>query len=208
LDIPVPVQIEHEDLVVYYAIDLLQKHKYSADHLKQILGQKIGIIGLGFVAIDMARTLVRLGKEVEIIYRRVMAEAPASQKEIEAAKREGVKINELYGPVSFHPSEQEKILECERTCLIHDSSHNRSRIQVIPGETNRFLLDDLIFATGQMSSDLVFKGSKIRITDECGGCQTNNRKVYIGGDRVNRDKRIVDAMVSGLKVAALISESV
>ena len=207
LDIPVPVEIMHEDLVVYYAIDLLQKHKYSQEYLKRILGQRIGIVGLGFVAIDMARTLIRLGKQVEIIYRRVLAEAPASLKEIVAARQEGIKIHELYGPISFRKSDKTKILDCERTCLIHDSSHNRSRIQVVPGETGRFEIDDLIFATGQMSSDLVLKGSKVRLGGECGGCKTNFDHVYVGGDRVNRDKRIVDAMVSGIKVANLISES-
>ncbi len=205
LDIPVPVEIEHDDLVVYYAIDLLQKRKYSAEHLQKILGHKVGIIGLGFVAIDMARTLIRLGKDVEIIYRRVMAEAPASMKEIEAAKAEGVKINELYGPVRFFKQETAKILDCERTCLIHDSSSSRSRIAVVPGEAGQFELDDLIFATGQMSSDLVLKGSGVRIGADCGGCGTNNAKIFVGGDRVNRDKRIVDAMVSGIRVADLIA---
>jgi len=204
LDIPIPVEIEHEDLVVYYAIDLLQKHKYTADHLNKILGQRVGIVGLGFVALDMARTLVRLGKQVEIIYRRVLAEAPSSQKEISAAIAEGIKIHELFGPVSFRKQDKTKFLDCERTCLIHDSSDNRSRIMVVPGEEGHFEIDDLIFATGQMSSDLVLKGSNVRFATECGGCKTNRDHVYVGGDRVNRDKRIVDAMVSGLKAASLI----
>lgn len=205
LDLPIQVDIEHEDVKVHYAIDLLQKKRYSKAELKSLLGKKIGIVGLGNVAIDIARVLAKLGKEVHIIYRRTMGEAPASYCEIAEALADGVLVHELLGPIAFRKSESHKILECEKTCLIKDPLEPRGRIEIVPGEFQEFLLDDLVFAVGQKSSDLVFKGSSVRLNPRQGCCYTNNEKVFVGGDRVNKDKRIVDAMVSGIEVANKIA---
>ncbi len=201
LDLPIQVDVEHEDVKIHYAIDLLQKKRYTKAQLKAMLGKKIGIIGLGNVAIDISRVLAKLGKEVHIIYRRTMDEAPASFREIAEALDDGVTVHELLGPISFRKSESHKILQCEKTCLIKDPLDPRGRIEIVPGAYEEFLLDDLVFAVGQKSSDLVFKGSSVRLTPEKGCCYTNNTKVFVGGDRVNKDKRIVDAMVSGIEVA-------
>ncbi len=204
LDLPIQVDIEHEDVKVHYAIDLLQKKRYTKADLKALLGNRVGIIGLGNVAIDIARVLAKIGKEVHIIYRRTMDEAPASYREIAEALEDGVVVHELLGPISFRKSESHKVLQCEKTCLIKDPSEPRGRIEIVPGEFQEFLLDDLVFAVGQKSSDLVFKGSSIRLNPTRGCCFTNNEKVFVGGDRVNKDKRIVDAMVSGTEVAVKI----
>ncbi len=206
LDIPVKVKIEHQDLEVHYAIELLNKNKYNMADLDRMLGETVGVVGLGNVAIDISRVLAHLGKKVHIIYRRTIDDAPASRKEIEEATADGVIIHELLGPVGFRRSKVRKILDCERTCVIKDDQSPRGKITVVPGERIAFELDDLVFATGQLSSDTVFKNSHIRLTEENGCCTTNNPKVFVGGDRVNNEKRIVDAMVSGIEVAKRIME--
>ncbi|MBN2504137.1 MAG: FAD-dependent oxidoreductase [Bacilli bacterium] len=206
LDLPIEVDIEHEDVRVHYAIDLLNHHWYSDKDLSDLLGSKVGIVGLGNVAIDISRVLAHLGKEVHIIYRRTMDVAPASHKEISEAIADGVLVHELLGPVAFRRTRDKKILDCEKNCIIKDPAAPRGRIEALPGETVAFELDDLVFATGQKSSDLVLKGSNVRLTPENGCCTTSNPKVFVGGDRVNKDKRIVDAMVSGIEVANKIAK--
>ncbi|MBU1145465.1 MAG: FAD-dependent oxidoreductase [Firmicutes bacterium] len=204
LDLPFEVDIEQEDVRIYYAIELLNKELYQYEDLKNGLGHKIGIIGLGDVAVDMARTLARLEKEVHIIYRRTLEEAPATRKEVLQAISEGVMIHELFGPISFKKGPQTKILDCDKTCLIKDLKSNRSKVVVLPNEKVQFELDELIFATGQMSSDTVFRGSKLLLDPLKGPYFTNYENIFVGGDRVNEFKRIVDAMVSGLEVAKII----
>lgn len=204
LDLPVPIEIEHEDLKIYYAIDLLQKKRYSLAVLDKMTGKKVGIIGLGNVAIDISRVLLKLNKEVHIIYRRTLDEAPASRKEIMEAVEEGAVIHELFGPTRFRRLESQKVLDCDKTCLIKDPESQRSKVEVIPGIQEQFVLDDIIFATGQMPSDLALKGSQIRLQAESGSFLTTHPKVFVGGDRVTKNKRIVDAMVSGIEVAKWI----
>ena len=204
LDLPIEINIEHEDIRIHYAIELLQKKRYSLSELKRLLGPTVGVVGLGNVAIDIARVLARLGKEVHIIYRRTLEEAPASHKEIADAVADGVQVHELLGPIAFRKLADRKILDCEKTCVIKDASHPRGRIEVIPGANQEFILDDLVFAIGQKSSDIVFRGSKVKLNPDKGCCYTNHPNVYVGGDRVNKDKRIIDAMVSGIEVAAKI----
>jgi glutamate synthase (NADPH/NADH) small chain len=206
LDQPIIVPFNQDGLKVHYAIDLLHKQRVSRDTLRHSLGERIGIIGLGFVAIDMARTLVRLDKRVEIIYRRNLNEAPASEKEITAAQEEGVIIHELLGPVAFCRGHGSNQLECVRTRLVQDGPDARSRIETIPGATVTFELDDLIFATGQMSEDLCLHQTSIKIPTTPDHTQTNHEKVFVGGDRIITHKRIVDAMVSGIETAERIHE--
>lgn len=205
LDLPSEVEFTKDaDIPVYYAIDLLNKNRYSKEELKNLLGQKVGIIGLGNVSVDISRTLRRLGKEVHIIYRRTLAESPATRKEIKEAVDDGAIIHELLGPLSFRRNNQVKVLECEKTCLITDPLSSRSKVQAIEGEYEFFELDDLVFATGQKSSYEAFKNSSIRLVKGEHDYLTNYKHVYVGGDIVNKEKRIVDAMVSGQTVASLI----
>ncbi|MCK7488469.1 MAG: FAD-dependent oxidoreductase [Bacillus subtilis] len=206
LDSPQIVPVETEGVTPYYAVDLLDVHKYTPEQLAKMLGQECAIVGLGNVAVDMARTLVRLGKTVTILYRRTIDEAPAGKHEIMEAVNEGVVIKELLGPVRFYKSGQANYLDCEQNCLIRDAQTARSIISAIPDSQVRFEIDDLIFATGQASSDLLFRGTDVVIDASKSIYHTNHPHVFVGGDRANRHKRIVDAMVSGLEVANWIDK--
>lgn len=205
LDLPYKVNLDIEEgITVHYAIDLLNKTKYTKKDLQTSLGQVIGIIGLGNVSTDIARTLLRAGKEVHILYRRTLKESPATKVEIKEVLEDGAVIHELLGPLSYKYEGDKKVLTCEKTRLISIPNSTRSKVEVIPDETEKFILDDLVFATGQVSSFEVFGKSDVKILNKDLDCLTNYPNVYVGGDIVNKEKRIVDAMVSGQMVASII----
>ncbi|MDP2426175.1 MAG: FAD-dependent oxidoreductase [bacterium] len=206
LDSPQVVEVETSGVMPYYAVDLLDKHKYTHEQLSSMLGHECAIVGLGNVAIDMARTLVRLGKSVTILYRRTIQEAPAGHHEIMDAVEEGVVIKELLGPIKFYKMGEAKFLDCEQNCLIRDPQSTRSIIEKVKDSKISFELDELIFATGQASTDSLFRNTGIKLLPEISPYHTTLPHVFVGGDRVNRHKRIVDAMVSGLEVAAWIEK--
>jgi glutamate synthase (NADPH/NADH) small chain len=206
LGLPSSVDIQVEHLKVYYAQDLLNKNIYSKKDLSAMLGDKIYIVGLGNVAIDMARTLRRLHKEVHIIYRRTIEDAPAGKSEIEAAINEGVTIHELIGPVSYKMKNKIKLLNCEKTCLVQSTTGGRGLVQRVPNSETYFQIDDLIFATGQKTSEVLFHDSGVVQTPEISPFATNYPHIFVGGDRINKNKRIVDAMVTGLTVANQIAK--
>lgn len=206
LDSPQIVPVATDGVEPFYAVDLLDKHRYSHEQLKDMLGVDVAIVGLGNVAVDMARTLLRLGKRVTILYRRTIDEAPAGKKDIMEAVEEGAIIKELMGPIRFYKSGKAKVLDCEVNCLIREEGAGRSRIEVVPDSFVKFEIDDLIFATGQASSDHLFRGTDLVMNPVLSPYHTNHPRVFVGGDRVNRHKRIVDAMVSGIEVAKMLIE--
>lgn len=206
LDSPQIVPVETDGVEPFYAVDLLDKHRYTPEQLSVMLGKDVAIVGLGNVAVDMARTLIRLGKQVTILYRRTIDEAPAGKKDIMEAVEEGAIIKELLGPIRFYQSGAAKVLDCEVNCLIREPGSERSKIEVVPDSLVRFEIDDLIFATGQASTDHLFRGTDLVMDTALSPYHTNHPRVFVGGDRVNRHKRIVDAMVSGLEVAKWIIE--
>ncbi|MFA5006803.1 MAG: FAD-dependent oxidoreductase [Candidatus Izemoplasmatales bacterium] len=185
---------------VHYAIDLLNRVVHSPADLGRLLGRRVAVVGLGSVACDTARTLAQLGRTVTVVYRRTLAEAPASPKEIAETLAEGVTIEVLLNPTSY----QDGILHCERTELVHDAASPRGRIRTVPGSDVPIACDSVVFAIGQASSDALFEGTGIRLAPEVSPYATTDPKVFVGGDRVIREKRIVDAMVSGIEAAAEI----
>jgi glutamate synthase (NADPH/NADH) small chain len=166
-----------------------------------MLGETCFVVGLGNVAIDIARTLIRLGKKVHIAYRRTISKAPAGPSEIEAALHEGVIIHELVAPVHLIKEGVHHRLTCHNTCLVKKDNESRETVEIIPDSEIQFEIDDLIFATGQRTSELLFKGTSIIPNPTQSPYATNDPYVFIGGDRVTKQKRIVDAMVTGQEVA-------
>jgi formate dehydrogenase major subunit len=95
----VPMPVPGSDLTgCYLGVDFLKAH---AKGKAPEIGQKVAIVGGGNTAIDCARTCIRLGAEVTVIYRRTKAEMPAEDFEIEAAEHEGVKFHFLCNPVEY-----------------------------------------------------------------------------------------------------------
>ncbi len=188
---------------VFYAIDLLNRVRHSPVSLDRLVGRRVVVVGLGSVACDTARTFARLGRDVQIVYRRTLAEAPASPKEIAETLAEGIRIDVLRNPKSFASG----ILVCERTELVKDDASPRGRIVTVPGADLEIPCDTVVFAIGQLSSDAVFAGTGIVLRPDLSPYATSDPKVYVGGDRIIKEKRIVDAMVSGIEAARLIREA-
>jgi heterodisulfide reductase subunit A-like polyferredoxin len=118
---------------------------------KAPVGKKIAIIGGGNVAIDVARSAVRLGaKEVNIIYRRTRAEMPAWEEEIQAAEDEGTAITYLSAPQEILTQDGKvKGLRCIRMELGEPDSSGRRRPIPVPGSEYDLEIDQLIPAIGQ-----------------------------------------------------------
>ncbi|MCP4667606.1 MAG: FAD-dependent oxidoreductase, partial [Deltaproteobacteria bacterium] len=114
-------------------------------------GKKVAVIGGGNVAIDVARSAVRLGaEEVRIIYRRTRAEMPAWEEEIRAAEMEGVKMMYLSAPQEALSQDGQVVgLRCIRMELGAPDSSGRRRPLPVPGSEYDMDIDQLVPAIGQ-----------------------------------------------------------
>ncbi len=185
----------------------------------ELKGQVV-IIGGGNVAIDAARSVVRMGADkVRIIYRRRREEMPATGEEIEEAEREGVEFNYLVNPVKIvgdeteHPDgipKRAKEIVCTRMELKEfDTSGRRSPVPVAGSEFS-IRIDALILATGQFIEAEELKTSGLKLTRQSAievnpdTLETNVRGVYAGGDCVSGPATVVEAVSAGLKAASSI----
>jgi glutamate synthase (NADPH/NADH) small chain len=201
-DLPQEAEIETNGVPLWYAHDLLDRQRYQPSDLRDRLGTAVVVVGLGNVAVDMARVLIRLGKRVTIVYRRSVTEAPAGRHEIQAALEEGIEIRELRLPRSCSVTNGKRSLWCDRTAIFIAPDGSK-RIETGPGSGEPIELEDLVYATGQRFSDTVFRGTDLVLRPEISPYSTSDPRVFVGGDRVNVHKRIVDAMVSGIEAARL-----
>jgi len=178
------------------------------------VGKKIAVIGGGNTAIDCARTAKRLGAgEVTIIYRRSRAEMPASEEEVAAAEKEGIKIEFLTTPSRFY-AENKKLakMECVRMKLGEPDASGRPRPIPIKGSEFLIPVDTVIAALGQApETDFVkelgvslSRRGTIEIDNETGA--TNIEGVFAGGDVVTGPAFVIDAIAAGKKAARSINQ--
>ncbi|MBT8764036.1 FAD-dependent oxidoreductase [Desulfohalobiaceae bacterium Ax17] len=181
------------------------------------LGKRVMIVGGGNVAMDAARTALRLGAEdVCVIYRRSRQEMPALEEEIEAAEAEGIKFLFLTNPVRCVKCERGSLreVECIHMELGEPDASGRRRPQ--PKEGSEFCLqaDNLILAIGQYPDTEIFKEDPLgkgleitkwdTITVDPATCQTIIPGVFAGGDLVIGPMRVVDAIGMGRLAARSI----
>jgi NADH-quinone oxidoreductase subunit F len=175
---------------------------------QQPLGKKVAVIGGGNAAIDSARTALRLGAEVNIIYRRERKDMPAIPEETEAAEAEGAEIVFLATPhrIIGGPDGKVVAIEVVKTRLgEYDSSGRRRPIPT--DEIVRYACDTVILAVGE-TVDLDFaKASGLKIKEN--GCievdrytlETSRPKFYAGGDLITGASNVSNAMGFGKKAA-------
>jgi len=177
------------------------------------LGKKVAVVGAGNVAMDAARTALRLGaEESHIVYRRSDKEMPARAEEIEHAKEEGVVFNLLTNPVRIIGDENGwvKGMECIRMELGEPDDSGRARPVPVKGSEYVFDVDTVVIAIGNSPNPLIPQttsglelGRKGTIkADEEGA--TSRKGVYAGGDIVTGAATVILAMGAGKKAARAI----
>lgn len=178
------------------------------------VGQKVAVLGAGNVAMDAARTALRLGaEEVSIIYRRSREEMPARHEEAEHAEEEGVIFRLLTNPVALHGDDQGNLTGM--TCLQYelgepDASGRRAPI-AIPNSEFELEVDTVVVAIGQGPNPLVTKSTpglelnkRGNIVADPETLATSKPGVFAGGDIVTGAATVILAMGAGKKAAAAI----
>ena len=180
-----------------------------------VAGKKVAVVGGGNVAMDAARTALRLGAEVHVVYRRSEAELPARAEEVHHAKEEGIIFDLLTNPTEILVDEKGwvKGMKCIRMELGEaDASGRRSPVEV-PGSEFEMELDTVIMSLGTSPNPLISsttKGLDINkrkciIADENNG-QTSKIGVFAGGDAVTGAATVILAMGAGKAAAKGIDE--
>ena len=200
--------IEGEDLPgVVGAVEMLRNVNLG----KEVeIGKRVAVIGGGNVAMDAARTLKRLGKDVVVVYRRSRAEMPASPEEIEEAMEEGIEFVFLASPKRILGNGKVEALECIRMRLGEPDASGRRR--PIPIESSEFTIevDAVVPAISQYPESEVF-AKHLELTrwrtfdvDETTLQTKQNPKVFAGGDCVLGPSTFIDALFHGRKAAISI----
>jgi len=177
--------------------------------------KRVAVIGGGNVAMDSARTALRLGAETRIIYRRSRQELPARLEEIENAEEEGVVFDFLTLPVKYIGDENGwvKEIECLRMKLGEPDSSGRRRPIPIEGSEFTLPMDAVICAIGNSPNPLIAaatpglevgKWGNIVADEETG--KTSKERVWAGGDVVTGAATVILAMGAGRKAAKSIHE--
>lgn len=186
---------------------------YREDYLTPVhIGRKVCVVGGGNVAMDAARTALRLGSEVHIVYRRTEAELPARREEVHHAAEEGIVFDMLTNPVEILGDDKGwvKALRCIRMELGEpDESGRRSPVPV-PGSEFEMEADTVIMALGTSSNPLIAKTTAGLETTRR-GCivadpdgATTRKGVFAGGDAVTGAATVILAMGAGRTAARAI----
>lgn len=193
-------------------VNLMKAFK-NESHTPLNLGKKVAVVGGGNVAMDAARTSLRLGAETHIIYRRSEKELPARLEEIHHAKEEGVILDVLTNPTEILTDEKGwvKGIKCIRMKLgEEDSSGRRRPIEI---ENSEFIMevDIVIMSLGTSPNPLISNATKGLKTNKRGcllvdeeSLKTSLKGIYAGGDAVTGAATVILAMGAGKKAAKSI----
>ena len=178
-------------------------------------GKKVVVVGGGNVAMDAARTALRLGADVYIVYRRSEAELPARAEEVHHAKEEGIHFELLTNPVEILSDDQDNVcgIRCIRMELGEPDASGRRRPVPVEGSEFEIGCDTVIMALGTRPNPLISSTTDglevnrkqcIVATEEEG--KTSLDGVFAGGDAVSGAATVILAMGAGKKAAKGIDE--
>ena len=214
---------------VYSANEFLTRSNlmkaYREDPVTPIMkGGKVAVVGGGNVAMDAARTALRLGAEkVYIVYRRSMEELPARKEEVEHAKEEGIDFRLLNNPVEIlgynNPEDPRDPkngfvtgIKCIKMELGEPDASGRRRPVEIPGSEFVLDVDTVIMSIGTSPNPLIKDTTKGLEVNSHGGIivnedgLTSRDAVYAGGDAVTGAATVISAMGAGKLAAKSIDE--
>ncbi len=189
---------------------------FREDHDTPIVGgKKVVVVGGGNVAMDAARTALRLGAETHIVYRRSEEELPARAEEVHHAKEEGIIFDLLTNPKEILVDDQGwvKGVECIRMELGEQDASGRRRPVEVPGSEFTIDADTVIMSLGTSPNPLIASTTegletnkwKCLVAEEENG-KTTKEGVYAGGDAVTGAATVILAMEAGKKAAKGIDE--
>ena len=176
-------------------------------------GKKVCVVGGGNVAMDAARSALRMGSEVHVVYRRGEQELPARKEEIEHGKEEGLIFDFLTNPVKILGKDGFVVgMECVKMQLGQPDASGRRRPEEIP--QSNFVIDcDLVIMALGTSPNPLLKNSTPNLQTDKWGCivvdqngQTSMENVYAGGDATTGSATVILAMSQGKLVAKSIDE--
>ena len=204
--------------------NLMKAYRDDAD-TPIMKGGSVAVVGGGNVAMDAARTALRLGAEhVYIVYRRSMEELPARREEVEHAEEEGIDFRLLCNPVEVlgwndpeNPRDPKngfvKAMRCIRMQLGEPDASGRRRPVEIPGSEFTLDVDTVVIAIGTSPNPLIKSTTEGLEVNRRGGIVinedglTSRKNVYAGGDAVTGAATVISAMGAGKTAAAAIDKA-
>jgi NADPH-dependent glutamate synthase beta subunit-like oxidoreductase/CO/xanthine dehydrogenase FAD-binding subunit len=176
--------------------------------LRDIPGRKVAIIGGGNVAMDVARTLLRLGAEPVVIYRRSQDEMPAFKDDVEKAKEEGIEFQFLTLPTEASEANGKIALKCVKMKLGAPDASGRPKPEAIPGSEFISTFDAVIKAIGERPDTSTLPAEfrqKARKPEP--SAHLLGKNLFAGGDFITGPSTVVQAIASGREAARLIELS-
>ena len=197
--------------------NLMKAYLFPQSDTPVARGRKVVVFGGGNVAMDSARTALRLGaEEVTIVYRRTMEELPARAEEVHHAVEEGVQFKLLTAPVQIKGNEAGWVvgLRCQQMKLGEPDDSGRRRPVPVEGEFFDIECDCAIVAIGNAANPLVPSTTKGLDTNKWGNIvadletgKTSKDRVWAGGDIVTGAATVILAMGAGRKAALAMLET-
>ena len=196
-------------------INLMKAYAFPETDTPVRVGKKVAVVGGGNVAMDAARSALRLGAdEVSIVYRRSEKEMPARLEEVHHAKEEGVTFRMLTNPTAIHGDENGNVraMTCVEMELGEPDASGRRRPVVKQGSEFDLDVDTVVIAIGNSPNPLIRDTTPGLETQKWGGIivdengATSLENVYAGGDAVTGAATVILAMGAGKTAAKAIHE--